>query len=63
MSTEFNFVVMDANQLVEAQQTTVREMVTKRLGLEGFRRADKPRGIRPLARPARRIEREEEPVE
>ena len=27
MSTEFNFLVMDANQRVEAQQRIVRELV------------------------------------
>src|SRR5207253_9218395 len=36
MSTEFNFVVMDANQHIESQQTTVRELVTRRVGLENF---------------------------
>src|SRR5439155_16920960 len=42
MSTEFKFLVIDANQLVEKQQTLVRELVTKRLGLEQFRRAERP---------------------
>src|SRR5213595_543305 len=41
MSTEFNFLVLDANQLVEAQQATVRELVTKRLNLASFRRAER----------------------
>ena len=40
MSTEFNFLVMDANQLVERQQVIVRELVAQRLGLEQFRRAE-----------------------
>src|SRR5262252_8711756 len=33
MSTEFNFVVIDANELVETQQSVVRELVAQRLGL------------------------------
>src|SRR2546425_9579004 len=41
MSTEFSFVVIDANQLVESQQTLVRELVQQRLGLEQFRRAER----------------------
>ena len=62
MSTEFNFVVMDANQFVEAQQATVRELVTERLGLPGFRRAERPKTV---ARPQRQrvVKRQEEPVE
>ena len=42
MSTEFNFLVLDANQLVEAQQATVRQLVSKRLHLDGFRKSDSP---------------------
>src|ERR1041384_7448490 len=42
MSTEFNFMVLDANQLIEAQQATVRELVTQRLNLESFRHAEGP---------------------
>src|SRR5436305_4429164 len=41
MSTEFKFLVIDANQLVEAQQATVRELVTQRLDLASFRRAER----------------------
>ena len=41
MSTEFNFLVIDANQLVEKQQVLVRELVQQRLGLEQFRRAER----------------------
>jgi hypothetical protein len=39
MSTEFNFLVIDANELVEKQQAIVRQLVTQRLDLEKFRRA------------------------
>lgn len=38
MSTEFNFVVMNANQRVEAQQKIVRELVAQRLDLGQFKR-------------------------
>src|SRR6186713_1266084 len=41
MSTEFNFLVLDANQLVEAQQTTVRELVSQRISLARFRHKDR----------------------
>src|ERR1044072_4665898 len=40
MSTEFDFLVLDANHLVEAQQTTVRELVSQRLDLARFKRKD-----------------------
>src|SRR4051794_14549078 len=40
MSTEFNFLVMDANQRVEAQQKVVRDLVTRRLDLGRFKRQD-----------------------
>jgi len=42
MSTEFNFLVVDANQLVEKQQELVRELVAHRLNLDDFRRAERP---------------------
>jgi dTMP kinase len=42
MSTESNFLVIDANQLVEQQQAVVRELVTQRLRLAEFRRAERP---------------------
>ena len=38
MSTEFNFMVMDANQRVEAQQGIVRELVRQRIDLSHFKR-------------------------
>jgi dTMP kinase len=37
MSTEFNFVVIDANQQVEAQQYEVRKIVSSRIDLSAFR--------------------------
>src|SRR2546427_8890052 len=42
MSTEFNFLVIDANQQVEKQQSVVRELITQRLDLDQFRRAERP---------------------
>jgi dTMP kinase len=39
MSTEFNFMVIDANQPVEVQQSTVRALVASRINLAGFKRA------------------------
>jgi hypothetical protein len=33
---------MDANQCVEAQQAIVRELVTQRVRLADYRRAEKP---------------------
>src|SRR5215467_4175925 len=41
MSTEFDFLVIDANERVEKQQTLVRQLVSQRLGLDQFRRAER----------------------
>src|SRR6186713_589862 len=41
MSTEFNFLVIDANQLVEKQQGVVRELVAQRISLARFRHKDR----------------------
>jgi hypothetical protein len=38
MSTEFNFLVMDANQRVEAQQEVVRQLVRERIDLAHYKR-------------------------
>ena len=40
MSTEFDFLVVDANQQIEAQQIIVRQNVAARLDLAQFRRLD-----------------------
>src|ERR1051326_3824470 len=37
MSAEFKFLVMDANQLVEAQQAVVRKLVAQRIKLQDFK--------------------------
>lgn len=42
MSTEFDFLMIDANQSVEAQQTLVRNLVAKRIHLGSFRRDTQP---------------------
>jgi len=34
-------MVIDANQLVEAQQATVRELVSQKVDLASFRRAER----------------------
>jgi len=36
MSTEFNFLLMDANQPIEAQQSIVRELIAAKLDLSAF---------------------------
>src|SRR4026208_779255 len=38
MSTEFNFLVIDANQQVEIQQTIVRQLVAEKIDLSQFKR-------------------------
>ena len=58
MSGEFNFLVIDANQLVEAQQAAVRQLISKRLDLESFQRAEKL-PLQPAFEPRRRMKLEE----
>jgi dTMP kinase len=53
MSTEFNFIVIDANQPVEAQQTIVRDQVARRIDLAAFRR-----GVAPPLPPVAAVARE-----
>jgi thymidylate kinase len=36
MSTEFDFLVIDANQPVEAQQSVVRQLVSAKIDLSGY---------------------------
>ena len=60
MSTEFSFVMIDANQSVEAQQTIVRDLVANRIKLEMFNR----RGFAPLSpSPARNNRFRQEVIE
>src|SRR5207244_5311903 len=63
MSSEFNFHVIDANQLVEAQQATVRELVMQRLDLSSFQRAERFPATPPEQPPARRRVRIQELAE
>ena len=42
MSTEFKFVMVDANQGVEAQQAVVRELISQRVDLLSFKRNGTP---------------------
>jgi len=61
MSTEFNFLLVDANALVERQQAVIRELVAGKVNLENYRRAERP-PPRPAA-PRPKKAKEEEPVE
>jgi dTMP kinase len=61
MSTEFNFLVVDANLVVEKQQALVRELVSQRLDLASFHRAERPAPPR-TAKPRQKT-RVPEPVE
>jgi dTMP kinase len=60
MSTEFNFLVIDANQIVEKQQEVVRELVAARVELENYRRAERP-NVKRAEPPSKRV-KEPEPV-
>jgi dTMP kinase len=60
MSTEFDFLVIDANQLVEKQQAVVRELVAQRLDLASFHRAERPHV--PASADLRKKAKVEEPV-
>ena len=51
MSAEFNFVTIDANQRVEAQQATVRQLVNHRIDFDTFRRRS-PLPLPPPVKPS-----------
>jgi len=59
MSAEFDFVVSDANQSVETQQTAVRKLVSERIDLERFRRSS-PLPLPPPIQQTRKAEEMEE---
>ena len=62
MSNEFNFLVIDANQPVEAQQNVVRELITNSVDLAQFKREENY--IKPQARPPRKDRwKEKQPFE
>jgi len=44
MSTEFNFIVVNANGLIEEQQALIRRLVAQKVDLPGFQRAEQHRG-------------------
>ena len=50
MSTEFGFIVIDANEQVETQQSLVRQLVSNHLTLAKFK-SHKPRTLAPQPRP------------
>ena len=56
MSTEFNFIVIDANQRVETQQAVVRQVVRQRIDLARFKR----QSPLPLPPPVLQINKPEE---
>src|SRR4029453_11860768 len=58
MTSEFNFLVIDANQLVEKQQSVIRELVAARVGLPRFRRNDRPTPM-PIPNHSKRFKQEE----
>src|SRR5713226_9282177 len=51
MSTEFNFLVMDANELVEKQQAIVRGLIAQKVNLGDYRRAERPRAKPATSKP------------
>jgi dTMP kinase len=63
MSTEFNFVVIDANQRVEAQQEIVRQLVSRCIDLARFKRRSPLPLPPPMRRAGKAVELDDEPVE
>jgi dTMP kinase len=59
MSAEFDFVVTDANQNVETQQTAVRKLVSERIDMERFRRSS-PLPLPPPIQQTNKVEELEE---
>lgn len=59
MTDEFKFVVMDANQNVEKQQTVVRKLVADKIELKKFRRRS-PLPLPPALRPQDQKAKEQE---
>ncbi|HYG22918.1 MAG TPA: thymidylate kinase [Verrucomicrobiae bacterium] len=62
MSTEFQFIVIDANQRVEAQQGIVRQLLSERIKLSAFKRRS-PLPLPPARKVGRVVDLEDEPVE
>jgi dTMP kinase len=59
MSSEFNFVVMDANENVEKQQVMVRKIVAEKIDLKKYRRRS-PLPLPPAVQPPEAKEAEED---
>ncbi len=49
MAPEFDFQVVDANQLVEEQQASIREIISQKLDLASFKRVEPPVAVHPAA--------------
>ncbi len=49
MAPEFDFQVVDANQLVEEQQASIREIIWQKLDLASFKRVEPPVTVHPAA--------------
>lgn len=63
MSTEFNFIVIDANKCVEMQQGLVRQLVSQRIDLARFKRESPLPLPPPLKAKPKKIELEDDPAE
>jgi dTMP kinase len=61
MSTEFNFIVIDANQRVEAQQGLVRQLVSERIDLSRYKRKS-PLPLPPSNKSKNIVELDDDPV-
>ena len=48
LSAEFRFLVIDANQVVEAQQALVRKLVAQRLNLSDFKQNESYQSTEPV---------------
>jgi dTMP kinase len=57
MSTEFDFLVVDANKAVETQQAVIRQLVANKIDLTKFKRSGRP--VPQYAQPKRVFKSEE----
>ena len=63
MSTEFDYIVIDANQRVEAQQGIARQLISQRIDLARFKRQSPLPLPPPVRRERKPVEFDDEPVE
>src|SRR5437867_9589673 len=61
MSTEFKFLILDANQLVDGQQGVVRKLIAQRVNLLEFKRNESYERAEPVI--ANKLWKQEEPHE